>query len=81
MIKRRSPGSSATPPVTPERLNDVPKCDVPERDVPDKRNALPPGDEVRERIGQELRSQKRGEMGQAHEGRKIEHIAGIEPLR
>ena len=52
MIKRHS---SAKPPATPERLDDVSTCKVPERDVPDKRNDPPPGDEVRQRIGHELR--------------------------
>jgi hypothetical protein len=59
MIKRRSHGSSATP-GAPEKDKSVPEGKPPEGEPregepPERRDKAPRGDEVRERIGHELR--------------------------
>jgi hypothetical protein len=55
MIKQPPHGSSATPPAAPGRPDDVPEGEARERHVPEKRDDARRGDEVRERIGHELR--------------------------
>ena len=38
-------------------------------------------EEISDKISQELRSQKPGEVGQAHQGDQGDHVADFEPLR